>query len=131
MIISKEEIEKAADNYGYTVFAGTGEGDFRYIAETAFIEGANFVEEKVQEYVGDIIIENQGLKLYKDNEAKRFKELVVEFALYIGENYIFSGNTWLHKDFMKYRSLDRKELVKTTEELFDIFKKQKDGISNS
>ena len=79
MIIPKEEIEKAAEEYVITQRIKE-DHQWAEFAQKDFKAGANFVEEKVQEYIGDIIIENQGLKLYKDNEVKRFKELVVEFA---------------------------------------------------
>ena len=74
-IIPKEEIEKAAVEY-----ALQGKG-YSYKLD-GFIAGVEFSEEYVQKYIQDIIIENQGLKLYKDNEAKRFKKLAVNFAYY-------------------------------------------------
>ena len=79
MIINKEEVEKFIENLLT--------GDFEDIhIDYGARKGVEFAEEYVQEYVGDIIIENQGLKLYKDNEAKRFKEFAVEFARYIRSN---------------------------------------------
>jgi hypothetical protein len=73
MIIPKEEVEKAAVEY-----ALQGKG-YSYKLE-GFEAGVEFSEEYVQQHVQDIIIENQGLKLYKDNEAERFKKLAIEFA---------------------------------------------------
>lgn len=79
MIINKEEIEKAAEEY-CKCFSHT---QFLYdINLASFINGVEFAEEYVQNHVQDIITENQGLKLYKDNEAKRFKKLAVNFAYY-------------------------------------------------
>jgi hypothetical protein len=96
MIINKEEVEKAAENY--CNIQNIHPSDITLM-----------VENKVQEYVGDIIIENQGLKLYKDNEENRFKELAVELA-----EWVIYYERALH--------LNRFE---TTEELFEMFKKEK------
>ena len=125
MIINKEEVEKAADEYGYDVYGGTGEGNFRYVADNAFMAGVNFIEEKVQQYIGNIIIENQGLKLYKDNEAKRFKELAVEFVRHIRGNpkkvedwnlTIFEEGKFVSDDVKHYDNI---------EELFETFIKER------
>jgi hypothetical protein len=106
MIINKEEVEKAALEYAKNESYG---GKFDPGSRMGFEAGADFVENKVQEYVGDIIIENQGLKLYKDNEAERFKELAVEFAKFI-------------IDYEKTPHLNRLE---TTEELYELFLKER------
>ena len=85
MIISKEEVEKAANNYAvdaYGVPTITCEETVFLNAKEDFKAGVEFSEEYVQKHVQDIIIENQGLKLYKDNEAERFKKLAVNFAYY-------------------------------------------------
>lgn len=83
MIIPKEEVEKAfveaVDNMNKLV--PMDEFDTIYFNK-GFHKAIEFSEEYVQKYVQDIIIENQGLKLYKDNEAKRFKKLAVNFAYY-------------------------------------------------
>ena len=79
MIINKEEVEKAAENYCNIQNIHPSD---TALSKEVFMAGALIVESKVQEYVGDIIIENQGLKLYKDNEAERFKKLAVNFAYY-------------------------------------------------
>ena len=105
MIINKEEVEKAAENY--CNIQNTHPSDIT-LSKEVFIAGALMVENKVQEYVGDIIIENQGLKLYKDNEENRFKELAVELA-----EWVIYYERALH--------LNRFE---TTEELFEMFKKE-------
>jgi hypothetical protein len=102
-LVQEEEIEKAADDYAES---------FRYSSEITgwfkqktkdFKAGASFVENKVQECVGDIIIKNQGLKLYKNNEAERFKILAIEFAEYVlRDKLLFSED--LFKQFLKERS---------------------------
>ena len=106
MIINKEEVEKAAENY--CNIQNIHPSDIT-LSKEVFIAGALMVENKIQECVGDIITENQGLKLYKDNEEKRFKELAVEFAEWI-------------IDYERTPHLNRLE---TTEELFEMFKKEK------
>ena len=127
MIINKEEVEKAADEYGVNVYKGTGVGDFRHVAENAFKAGVEFSEEYVQEYVQDIITENQGLKLYKDNEAERFKELAVGFARYIRSNpkevkdyslTIFEEGKFVSDDVKHYDNI---------EELFETFIIKRNG----
>ena len=119
MIINKEEVEKAAVEYVITQRIKE-DHQWAEFAQKDFKAGTNFVEEKVQEYVGDIIIENQGLKLYKDNEAERFKGLAVEFAEWIVDGgykcpfkpgvdaYIWYYNNGNH-------------VAKSTEELFETF----------
>ena len=84
-IISKGEVEKAAINYSVDVngvSSITCEETVFNASVCDFKAGVEFSEEYVQKYIQDIIIENQGLKLYKDNEAKRFKKLAVNFAYY-------------------------------------------------
>jgi hypothetical protein len=103
MLILKEEIEKAAgeyaDKHSFRVpYDGSNnfydDKDYEDSLE-GFEAGANFVKDKVQEYVGDIIIENQGLKLYKDNEAERFKKLAIGFAEYCAlEGWIIDHDGW-------------------------------------
>ena len=124
MIISKEEVEKAAIEYVITQRIKE-DHQWAEFAQKDFKAGANFVEEKVQEYVGDIIIENQGLKLYKDNEAERFKELAVGFARYIRSNpkkvkdyslTIFEEGKFVSDDVKHYDNV---------EELFETFLKEK------
>ena len=78
-IIPKEEVEKAALEYAKGESYG---GKFDPGSRMGFEAGVKFLEEYVQKHVQDIIIENQGLKLYKDNEAERFKKLAVNFAYY-------------------------------------------------
>ena len=122
MIITKEEVEKAAENY--CNIQNIHPSDIT-LSKEVFMAGALIVESKVQEYVGDIIIENQGLKLYKDNEAKRFKELAVEFARYIRSNpkevkdysiTIFEEGKFVSDDVKHYDNI---------EELFETFLKEK------
>jgi hypothetical protein len=122
MIINKEEIEKAAENY--CNIQNIHPSDIA-LSKEVFMAGALIVESKVQEHVGDIIIENQGLKLYKDNEAKRFKELAVEFARYIRSNpkevkdyslTIFEEGKFVSDDVKHYDNI---------EELFETFIKER------
>ena len=122
MIIPKEEVEEAAENY--CNIQNIHSADIT-LSKEVFMTGALMVEFKVQEYVGDIIIENQGLKLYKDNEAKRFKELAVEFARYIRGNpkevkdyslTIFEEGKFVSDDVKHYDNI---------EELFETFLKEK------
>lgn len=40
-----EKIGTAADRYGFSVYSGTGIPEFRYIAERAFNEGADFINQ--------------------------------------------------------------------------------------
>ena len=119
MIINKEEVEKAAEEYGLDAYKGTGIGDFRYVAENAFKAGVEFSEEYVQKYIGDIITENQGLNLYKDNEAKRFKELAVEFLDW------YQKNTTTLSGAIKYWDIDLEDWVfKSNKEIFETYKEK-------
>jgi hypothetical protein len=120
MIITEEEVEKAALEHIKDIHAM-----YHAVGCDCFIEGAKFVENKVQEYVVDIITENQGLKLYKDNEAKRFKELAVEFARHIRGNpkkvedwnlTIFEEGKFVSDDVRHYDNI---------EELFETFIKER------
>ena len=102
MIINKEEVEKFIENLLT--------GDFEDIhIDYGARKGVEFAEEHVYKYTSDLVIENQGLKLYKDNEAERFKELAVEFGEFI-------------IDYEKTPHLNRLE---TTEELYELFLKQR------
>lgn len=124
MIINKEEVEKAAAAFIIKEHLD-GYSDM-YYRET-FKAGVEFSEEYVQKHVQDIIIENQGLKLYKDNEENRFKELAVEFAEWIlqHKNPSFgiiggykSPNRWM--DAIQGNRIDY-----TTEELYNMFLKER------
>lgn len=111
MIIPKEEVEKATKN-----FSNSGV----WQCPISFKAGIEFSEEYVQKHVQDIIIENQGLKLYKDNKAERFRKLAIEFAEWISwcgwtKLLITDSQNWSHITGD----------VKTTKELFEIFKKEK------
>ena len=93
-----------------------------------FKAGVTFAESIFQEAFKDIIIENQGLKLYKDNEAKRFEELAIEFA-----KYLFSTEISKHtsmENSVKYTppefSLMKDNLIKNGKELFNQFLKERD-----
>ena len=119
MIINKEEVEKAAENYCNIQNIYPSD---TALSKEVFMAGALIVESKVQEYVGDIIIENQGLKLYKDNEAKRFKELAVGFLSW------YQKNAATLSGVIKYWDNDLEDWVlKSNEEIFEAFlKKRKD-----
>jgi hypothetical protein len=123
MIINKEEVEKAALEYAKNESYG---GKFDPGSRMGFEAGADFVENKVQEYVGDIIIENQGLKLYKDNEAERFKELAVEFGEWILQNDN-PGFKLVFGDGLpnKWGSVRQGGGYNTTEELYELFLKER------
>ena len=121
MITPKEEVEEAAENY--CNIQNIHPSDIA-LSKEVFIAGALMVESKIQEYVRDLIIENQGLKLYKDNEAERFKELAVEFARYIRGNpkevkdyslTIFEEGKFVSDDVKHYDNI---------EELFETFLKE-------
>ena len=117
MIINKEEVEKFIENLLT--------GDFEDIhIDYGVRKGIEFAESKWNEYFIDIITENQGLKLYKDNEAARFKELAVEFARYIRSNpkevkdyslTIFEEGKFVSDDVKHYDNV---------EELFETFLKE-------
>jgi hypothetical protein len=117
MIINKEEIEKAALEYAK---GESYDGKFDPGSRMGFEVGVEFSEEYVQQYVQDIITENQGLKLYKDNEAKRFKELAVEFAEWLED---MSGS------FQLYNVEDESATLYSNDELFEIFKSEKDDTT--
>jgi hypothetical protein len=55
-------------------------------AREDFKAGVEFAESKFNEMFLEIVTENQGLKLYKDNEAERFKKLAIEFGEWILQN---------------------------------------------
>ena len=122
MIINKEEVEKAAEEYCNIQNIYPSD---TALSKEVFMAGALIVESKVQEYVGDVVIENQGLKLYKDNEAERFKKLAVGFARYIRGNpkevkdyslTIFEEGKFVSDDVKHYDNI---------EELFETFLKEK------
>ena len=109
MIINKEEVEKFIEKETFQV-PYDGSNKFYNEDKAKGIKlGVEFAEEYVYKYTSDLVIENQGLKLYKDNEAERFKELAIEFAEFI-------------IDYEKTPHLNRLE---TTEELYELFLKQR------
>jgi hypothetical protein len=82
-IIPENEVDEAAFNFTESLNFSHKSMETRSMAnrlDKSFKAGVTFVESKVYEYIKDIIIENQGLKLYKDNEPKRFKAFAIEFA---------------------------------------------------
>ena len=82
-----QSIEQAAKEYADSLKLDDAhrisKQQFEEYAQDDFKAGVEFAESKFQEAFTEIIIENQGLKLYKDNEAKRFEELAIEFADWI------------------------------------------------
>lgn len=100
MLIPKNEIDKAAESKG-----------FLFESYEAFKAGIEFAESYVQKHIEDIIIENQGLKLYKDNELKRFKQIAVDF--------LDSIRGYERENGQKICFDER-----SSEELFEIFKTQ-------
>ena len=90
MIIPKKEVEKVAwESIKPTINVNNPEksdGYNEWEVYTSFMNGVKFSEEHFYKYISDLIIENQGLKLYKDNESKRFKEISIEFARFIKNN---------------------------------------------
>ena len=79
MIINKEEVEEFIKNLL------TGNFEDIHI-DYGVRKGVEFAEEYVYKYTSDLVIENQGLKLHKDNEAERFKKFAVEFGEWILQN---------------------------------------------
>lgn len=110
MIITKEEVEKAAVEY-----ALRGKGYSYKLA--GFEAGVEFIESKWNEYFLDIITENQGLKLYKDNEAERFKELAIEFY------------SWMQQ-YQDLSTAIRINEVENYQELFDKFIKERNETNS-
>jgi hypothetical protein len=122
MIINKEEVEKAAEEYCNT--QNIHPSDIT-LSKEIFMAGELMAESKFNEFFLDIICENQGLKLYKDNEAKRFKELAVEFARHIRGNpkkvedwnlTIFEEGKFVSDDVRHHDNI---------EELFETFIKER------
>jgi hypothetical protein len=74
-------------------------------AREDFKAGVEFAESKFNEMFLEIVTENQGLKLYKDNEAERFKELAVEFGEYLQgyEDSIYNISI-IYNEFLKERN---------------------------
>lgn len=86
MIIPREEVEKFIEEEAFQV-PYDGSDNFYNENKIKGIElGIKFAEEHFYKYISDLIVENQGLKLYKDNEAERFKEISIEFARFIKDN---------------------------------------------
>lgn len=120
-LISQNVVDEAADKFDHNVKLED------LLTTKIFKAGVEFAESKFQEAFKDIIIENQGLKLYKDNEAKRFEELAIEFA-----KYLFSTEITKHtsmENSVKYIpsefNLMKGNLIKNGEELFKLFLKER------
>ena len=117
-IISENEVDEAALNDTKSIDRIDG-----------FKAGANWCKKYYEELAKDLIVENQGLKLYKDNEARRFEELAVEFA-----KYLFSTEITKHtsmENSVKYIpsefNLMKGNLIKNGEELFKLFLKERNN----
>lgn len=117
-LISQNEIDEAALNDTKSIDRIDG-----------FKAGVEFAESKFQEAFKDIIIENQGLKLYKDNEARRFEELAIEFAKYLFSTEIIKHTSM--ENSVKYIpsefNLMKGNLIKNGEELFKLFLKERNN----
>lgn len=122
MKIYNEELEKAAKEYVISA-------DYPETEQNAFEAGAMWAKLEFDKVFLDIICENQGLKLYKDNELKRFKQLAVEFTNWIAVNNFMQYQDKLWSTDLAYYS----GCVYTTEELFKEFElnKNKNGLVNS
>ena len=101
-LIPQNEVDEAADKFDHNVKLGD------LLTTKIFKAGVEFAESKFHENIKDIIIENQGLKLYKDNEPKRFEELAIEFL-----------------NWYKFIDYEKDYLGCTTEELFKLFLKER------
>jgi hypothetical protein len=117
MIINKEEIEKAAEEYCNTPYRTELEKQQAY---RSFIAGERLAEDKFNEMFLDIITENQGLKLYKDNEPKRFKNLAVEFLEWYQKNTVMISG-----EINYWNTYHEEWVLKSNEELYDLFLKEK------
>lgn len=107
-LIPQNEVEEKALQYSFST-----ENINDCIADIkidSFKKGVEFAESKFEEIFKDIIIENQGLKLYKDNEPKRFKELALEFL-----------------NWYKFIDYEKDYLGCTTKDLYEQFIKKRNG----
>ncbi len=98
-------------------------------AREDFKAGVEFAESKFNEMFLEIITENQGLKLYKDNESKRFKKLAIEFGNWIGHkeySYYNPGSDTVSSWFDK----NNHSLDCNTNELFETFIKERNGTNS-
>lgn len=127
-LIKQNEIDEAAESF---IIKEHLDGDSDMYYRETFKAGVEFAESKIREYIKDIIIENQGLKLYKDNEARRFEELAIEFA-----KYLFSTEIAKHtsmENSVKYIpsefNLMKGNLIKNEEELFKLFLEERNKTS--
>lgn len=55
------------------------------------LEQAKSIDEYIAEQVMPIIIENQGLKLYKDNEINRLREVFEASREFLGDSYVYDN----------------------------------------
>jgi len=119
MIINKEEVEEFIKNLLT--------GDFEDIhIDYGVRKGVEFAEEYVYKYTSDLVIENQGLKLYKDGEAERSKKFAVEFGEWILQNDN-PGFKLVFGDGLpnKWGSVRQGGGYSTTEELYELFLKER------
>lgn len=131
-LIPENEVDEAAFNFTESLNFSHKSMETKTMAnrlDKSFKAGVTFTESKVHEYIKDLIIENQGLKLYKDNEARRFEELAIEFA-----KYLFSTEISKHtsmENSVKYIpsefNLMKGNLIKNGKEMFNQFLKERNG----
>lgn len=111
-----EEIDEEAENY---ISNKSSNPLFRETHKRDFIAGAKVTYDKCVKLINDLVIENQGLKLYKDNEGTR----AIEFAEWIskyGYDQDYDDKLWRYWDsgIGEY----------TTEELYKEFLKDKERL---
>jgi len=104
--IKRSEIDKVIEKFDKEVPLGKLTTDYIFRA------GVEFAQSKFQEMFMNIITENQGLKLYKDNEVERFRKLAIEFLDSIRDYERESGNKICFDE-------------RGSEELYDIFLKDR------
>ena len=70
-LIPQEVIDKAIEEYSNEIQS--------YSGNAAFEAGVQFAEKEVLKHIEDIIIENQGLKLFKDNYHTKFPNGITSY----------------------------------------------------
>lgn len=89
-----EEIEDAANRH-ISLFMN---GNPAFGAKQSFKDGAGFAYHKCVKLINDLVVENQELKLYKDNESER----MITFGEYLQDRedaiYTIAG---AYNDFLK------------------------------
>lgn len=138
-IINKETIDRAGEYYATVTYGvpkiSCDQTSFDNGRED-FVNGAIWAKSKYEELFTDIITENQGLKLYKDNESDRFKNVAIEFLRWHGKNDYILQDVYENQRFQdgyKYQKWSNVSCEDVTEEnsyfdeeLFKHFLKQRD-----